>query len=257
MTAAAAPARSAYPITPITFGRRVAVELRKLTDTRAGKGLLIAILAFIPLGMTMYLALPEEGETTTMGELLMMGLFLLTFLLPVLGIINIADEWRQKTVMSTYVLDPKRNQVLAAKAAAILILGFGILAVGVILAFGVSMVANIPIGDAGSLAKIVGGAALATAVYCLWGIGLGSAFVSAPIAIIVFFLGGQILPSILGNFGPLKDIAPYLDLMQPTQQFLSGVFPPADPVKYLTALTAWVIIPLVIGFYRNARTDIS
>lgn len=54
------------------------------------------------------------------------------FLLPIVAILAIADEWRYRTALFTYAFDPRRSRVLTAKliALVILILGVIVLAVG-------------------------------------------------------------------------------------------------------------------------------
>ena len=89
--------------TRVPFGRLIRVELRKLADTRAGRWLLISVVALTLLVLIIQMAVvlgndlhPKyvdflQGANTPMG-----------ILLPVLGVLSITSEWSQRTAMVTF-----------------------------------------------------------------------------------------------------------------------------------------------------------
>ena len=106
----------------VPFGRLVRVELRKMADTRAGRWLLISIVALTLLVLVIQMAVvlgndlhPKyvdflQGANTPMG-----------ILLPVLGVLSITSEWSQRTAMVTFTLEPSRMRVVLAKLVSLLI----------------------------------------------------------------------------------------------------------------------------------------
>ncbi len=107
----------------VPFGRLIRVELRKLADTRAGRWLLISIVALTLLVLVIQMAVvlgndlhPTfvdflQGTNTPMG-----------ILLPVLGVLSITSEWSQRTAMVTFTLEPSRMRVVLAKMVSLFIL---------------------------------------------------------------------------------------------------------------------------------------
>ena len=112
----------------VPFGRLVRTELRKLTDTRAGKWLVIAIIAITPLVVAIMLIVAKP-DTLTYAKFVDITQTPQKFLLPVLGILTITSEWSQRTGLVTFTLAPDRGRVLRAKAAATLLLGLVVIAV--------------------------------------------------------------------------------------------------------------------------------
>ena len=133
----------------IPLSRLVRVELRKLTDTRSGKWLLIAIAVITTLivGAVFLTAKPSDrtfinfmGATATPQG----------FLLPVLGILLVTSEWNQRTALVTFTLMPVRGRVLVAKVCAALIAGLA----AIVLAVAVAALATVAGGASNAWANI-------------------------------------------------------------------------------------------------------
>ena len=106
----------------VPFQRLVAVELRKIADTRSGRWLLAAILALTLIFMGIYLFAADPGDRV-FGAFLAIASTPQGFLLPVLGILLVTSEWSQRTAMVTFALEPSRGRVVAAKTVSALIWG--------------------------------------------------------------------------------------------------------------------------------------
>ena len=114
-TLALAPGTLDVSDTPrIPLGRLVRVELRKLTDTRSGKWLLIGIGVITLAVNAIFYATSDPSERTFFNFMAAtngpQGL-----LLPVLGILLVTSEWSQRTALVSFTLTPVRSRVLLAK----------------------------------------------------------------------------------------------------------------------------------------------
>ena len=106
----------------VPFHRLVRVELRKTVDTRAGRWLLISIALVTVAAMVLFLIFAPDRELTFYNFI---GITATPqgFLLPVLGILSVTSEWSQRTGLVTFTLEPRRGRALAAKVAAVVVLG--------------------------------------------------------------------------------------------------------------------------------------
>jgi len=122
---------------PVSQGRLVRVELRKLMDTRAGTWLRlgIALLTAAVVVIFMFAAEPSELTFTNFVNATSMPQ---AILLPVLGILAVTSEWGQRTRLVTFTLEPHRGRVVVVKLAAALVLG----AAAVVVAIGLAALAN-------------------------------------------------------------------------------------------------------------------
>ena len=96
------------------LGRLVAVELRKMLNTRAGFWLQIAMVALTALAVIARRVIGDGGDHT-FACVLDVGLQPAAVLLPVAGILLVTSEWSQRTGMITFALVPVRSRILGAK----------------------------------------------------------------------------------------------------------------------------------------------
>ena len=112
------------------LGRLVAVELRKMVDTRAGFWLQVAMVALTVVVVVVRLLVGDAADHT-FQSVLDAGLQPAAVLLPVLGILLVTSEWSQRTGLITFALVPVRSRVLGAKLIASLLLAVAMLAMSV------------------------------------------------------------------------------------------------------------------------------
>jgi len=198
--------------------RLVRAELVKLQGLRSTWALLLAPLALAWLALAIFtyrtthpsvfevVAVP--GTTTWYHDMLGLSGAGEDFAL-VLGILVVTGEWRHRTVSATFLAEPRRLRVIAAKLVASLLGGA---LVGAVLALGV-MLAALPaaqlagVGASGVLHAVpvvLPGAVAATALYGLYGAGVGALLrnqVGALVGSLAFVLVGEsifdvLLPSV-------------------------------------------------------------
>src|SRR5215218_8444866 len=112
------------------LGRLVAVELRKMVNTRAGFWLQVATVAITALVVLVRLVVGDAADHT-FAAVLNVAVKPAAVLLPVTGILRGTAEWSQRTGMITFALVPVRSRVLGTKLIASLVLAVAMLAVSV------------------------------------------------------------------------------------------------------------------------------
>jgi ABC-2 type transport system permease protein len=98
--AAPIPVNTAGVHTRPGLGRLVAVELRKMVNTRAGFWLQLATVALIVV-VVIVRSVTGDAADHTFASVLDAGVFPAAVLLPVAGILLVTSEWSQRTGMIT------------------------------------------------------------------------------------------------------------------------------------------------------------
>lgn len=199
----------------------VRVELLKLRTTRTAAGLLAAA-----IGISLLWCLLEASRAGTVSAVpplstaagqttIITGGVWSLMLAAVLGVLVTSGEFRHSTVTSTYLATPDRQQVLAAKAIASAIAGavFGfagwLVATGVGLGYAAAQSDRVLISDP-TLVRYAAGHILAGALLGAAGAGLGALIRSQVAAVILVFVWGIIIESLLGGlFSGLRPYLPY------------------------------------------------
>jgi ABC-2 type transport system permease protein len=249
----------------VPFGRLVRVELRKLADTRAGRWLLISIVALtllvlvvqmaVVLGNDLHPAFVDflQGMNTPMG-----------ILLPVLGVLSITSEWSQRTAMVTFTLEPSRMRVVLAKMVSLLIVSVVALVIGLAL----GSLANVLYGAFSGNTVVWGSAGKLVLTYFLTyvlsmgsGFALGALFLNSPAGIVVYFVYSFVLPipfaigaALMHWFDTLR---PWIDFNFAQSPLLDGTISGSEWGHLVTSGLLWLGLPLAIGLWRINRTEVK
>jgi ABC-type transport system involved in multi-copper enzyme maturation permease subunit len=249
----------------IPFGRLVAVELRKLADTRAGRWLLISIaaLTLLVLIIQMSVVLAQDlhpkfldflqGMNTPMG-----------ILLPVLGVMSVTSEWSQRTAMVTFTLEPSRVRVVAAKLVSILIISVLALAVG----FFLGTLGNVLYGALSGNTVVWGSVVKYAAYYLLLyvfglttGFAFGALFLNSAAGIVVYFVYSFVLPPIFAIGAALMDwfshVQPWVDFNNDQNHLIDATIAGRQWVELLVSGVIWLVVPLLIGIWRIRRAEVK
>lgn len=234
------------------LGRLTLVELRKMTDTRAGFWLLVAVLVLTVL-IVLAFAIWADGETRDYESMLSIGLQPASILLPVVGILLVSSEWSQRTAQITFALVPRRMRVVAAKLLAGVVLAFAALVFAMLVAVLGTVIAGEP--DAWRLdAKIFGQLVFYVVTAMIGGIAFGALFLASAPAIVLYFVA-PIVWSILGSFAFFEGPADWLDSSRTIGPMVEEVLSATDWAKVGTTLLLWLVLPLAIGIWRISRGD--
>ncbi|WP_219466079.1 ABC transporter permease [Nonomuraea rhizosphaerae] len=240
----------------IPFGRLLAVEARKLLDTRGSK-IMILILVVLVIAAIVgrgFFSGPEFHRLVGTA-----GIGYGT-LLPALGILTVTSEWSQRTALTTFTLEPRRWRVLAAKCVpplvvAVVASGFAVL----VAASATAVVAGVQgVGadwevEPSALLGWAGGNVLLMGV----GLALGMLFLNAPAAIVVF-LSAPMLANIVHGLGSAgKELVEWIDLNTAAGVLASGELSGGDAARLAVTAVLWIAVPMAIGVARVVRREVS
>lgn len=236
------------------------VELRKQVDTRAGRGILVAIgvLTALVLGLTTWMTREEGAELP--------GLFVVTMtpqglLLPVLGIITACNEWSQRTALITFTQEPRRLRVVLAKIIAALVLGTVAFAAAWVLALLAHLISaglsGNPVSidlDPGQLA----GQWLTQMLALLQGVAFGLALLSVPLAIVAYFILPTLYSAVALVVPALRDLGAWGNMAAASSPLMEGVDLTATQWAQLgTSSLLWIGVPLLIGVWRVLTREVK
>ncbi|MCZ4498051.1 MAG: transporter permease [Marmoricola sp.] len=237
--------------------RLVKVELRKMVDTRAGMWLII-IIGLVTVAAVVIFGLTANDDDKTMFNFMSFTGAPQGFILPVMAILLITQEWGQRTAMVTFALEPHRNKVLGAKVYAALTIG----AAAMFVAFLFAAIATALFGPSGGFDGFGGLDAtkflLLQATGILQGLAFGLLFLNSATAIVLFF----VLPTVFGILGATWDAfgrhAAWFDFG--TAQgplFDAGNLTGKEWAQLTTTSMYWIFIPLAIGAWRMLRSELK
>jgi ABC-2 type transport system permease protein len=238
-----------------SLGRLTAVELRKMTDTRAGMWLQIAVAA-ATLVVVVLTCVLGHAQDHTLRNILANAVQPASILLPVVGILLVTSEFSQRTALITFTHVPQRSRVLAAKLAASIVLSLIALA----LCLGVSVLAT-AIADPGlehtwSLpAGLFGQVAIYLTTAMVGGVAFGAALLSSAPAIVLSY----VLPiswSAIGSIHAVEPAARWLDGSRSLSPLTEHLMHGTEWARAGTTLAVWMVLPLAIGLWRILRAEI-
>jgi len=227
----------------------VGLEVRKSLSTRSGRAVVVAATLLAPAAIAIAAGTASEHLDNVLGPLVVTGL-LSALVLVSLGVLSTAGEWSHGSIQTTFLLEPRRGRVMAAKAMAVALMG----AIIALVAAGISALLLVVMEpsaswDGGGRAILM--VAVAGAAFALIGAGVGAAVGNTPGALTgIYLLDLGLLPVLQIVKPALADrIDPgnaILELAQGTHQALS-----------ITILAVWVGAALVAGTVMNGRRPVQ
>jgi hypothetical protein len=238
------------------LGRLVAVELRKMVDTRAGFWLQLATVAITAL-VVIVRSVVGDAADHTFAAILDVGVKPAAVLLPVAGILLVTSEWSQRTGMITFALVPVRSRVLGAKLVASIVLSLVTLAMSVaVVAAGVLVASPGVDGTWSDAATLIGQSAVYLGGGMLTGVAFGAILLaSAPAIVVLFAL--PITWTAVASLSFFADAAPWLDTRLALGPMPQEVMSSTQWAHAGTALALWMLLPLLIGTWRITRREVA
>lgn len=240
--------------------RLVVVELRKIVDTRAGRWVLASTFGLVVLALAVEVSrsVSAAGDSTvSFAQYLDTVLLVLQSILPALGVLAMTTEWTQRTALTTFTLVPRRGRVLRGKLGALLTLAIVAAVLGNVLTAVATFAAEQLGGGPAQWGDVVGrsaGLVLALVLLMLLGAALGALVQQTAAALVLFFVAPVLLTA--GAASVLGDGVRWVAVLTATGNVadldLSGALWPT-----LSALTLWILVPLVAGVLRTLRREVS
>ncbi len=250
-------------VRPITMSRIIAVELRKMFDTRSGFWLMVSIGVLAGLATGAVILWADDASLTYDSFAAAIGLPM-TVILPVIALLSITSEWSQRTGLATFTFVPSRSRVIAAKAACTLAIGVVSMlvaaamgAVGNIVGSGLAGVPTVWNLSVTQFSMIV----LGTVLNMLIGFMLGLLLRSSAAALVAYFVYQFVLSSLTVLLASTQEwfahIQPWVDFNF-SQGQLFDVVPSAEQWAQLgVSGFFWLALPLAIGLRLVLRSEVK
>jgi ABC-type transport system involved in multi-copper enzyme maturation permease subunit len=238
------------------LGRLVAVELRKMVDTRAGFWLQAAMVALTVVVVVVRLLVGDAADHT-FRSVVDAGLQPAAILLPVLGILLVTSEWTQRTGLITFTLVPVRSRVLGAKLIASLLLAVAMLAMSLaVIAAGVLVSAPGVEGTWSDAAPLIGQSAVYLTTGTMVGVALGAILLASAPAIVLLFALPMSWMAVL-SLPVFSGVAPWVDHAGAVGPMTAEVMSATQWAHAGTSLAIWMVLPLLIGAWRITRREVT
>lgn len=258
----------------VPFLRLVGVELRKLTDTRAGRWLLAITFGVLVLvtAVILVIAAFQDGMRLSLGDWQGVLTFLMSLLLPAIAIISITQEWGQRTGLVTFALEPNRTRVVLSKLTAVVTLAVLTLLFAAVVAVLAHLLMGVITGEPVEWSidgEDLGWSVFFQLVYFIMAFGFGMVFLSTPTAIVLYYVVALVLPQMvygiiyfLVSWGP--DVLPWIDFSYAVAAY-TGEMPPPESgsapdlgfAPIIVSTFIWVVLPFIVGMLRIRRVELK
>ncbi len=246
--------------------RLVHAEVHKLRSTRTALGLFVAVLVItlVPLGILVF-ALPKEWlEEDGVGNFLSTASSLVPLVLLVFGILGMTNEYRHGTITYSYLVTPRRWQVMVVKLAVYGAVGILTMLVAVTLVY-----LLILLGGAvrGLEIDATGGSTLGdytrhivvAGLITTFGVGLGALFRSQVVTVAGALIWALAVENIIVILKPaVGRWLPFTVFDQVTATQISGL--PFDqltrPEAFAVSL-AYIAVVSVVAVFISLRRDVT
>ena len=238
----------------IPFTRSLRVEWRKSIDTRAARWLLAAVALVSVIAAIVPIATPHSSAQDLSNYLAIVAIGV-TLLLPVVSILTLTSEWSQRTVLTTFTQDPRRDRVLAAKLA----VGVGLAAIG---GFAGLVIASAGLQVSDALGRAVSwnidsseliGYSVFVLLSSVMGMAFGALLHNTAAAIAAYFAIPTLITLVAVPFATIRD---WVDTATTSNWILHGEWS-GHTAQILTSVAIWVALPLLAGLSRTLRRDAS
>jgi ABC-2 type transport system permease protein len=157
-------------------------ELLKQRSTSTNLGLLSAMLGLVLIAVVLHvfsISVEELGDSSNQLMILGRGEFLGALFAALLGAMSITAEIRHGTIRPTFLVNPWRGRVIAAKVGASTLIGagFGLVASALGAAAGTALLGARGVEmqlDGGDYALLIAGGTAASALWAAIGVGIGA-----------------------------------------------------------------------------------
>ncbi|POM22330.1 ABC-2 family transporter protein [Actinomadura rubteroloni] len=242
-----------------SLARLTGVELRKMTDTRAGRWLL-ALVALTGVVSVPIVIATSPGRDQGLQDMFSIAQLGPQLLLPVVGILAVTAEWSQRTALTTFALVPVRWRVAVAKLLAGAVLGLASLPVTLATAVAGRGAGGLVGRSEGSWhlpSFVVGTAALLAVTGVLTGMAFGMLLMNTPLAITLNFVLPVALTTLTQTVHRLRGPLGWVDLSRATEPLSDVGVTSGEWARVATALAVWLAVPLAAGVVRLNRREIN
>ena len=241
-------------------------ELLKVRTVRSWWAYLIVIVLFTAIGVAAEIGSSNADRGTSDFQASLVDIVGVSVLFAIiLGITVITNEFRHGTVTPTFLAEPHRERVIAAKAiaAVVVAIGFALLSFAVVVAIAFSWLtivdAQLHFGDS-EIAKHLGQQILVTVLWALTGVAIGAVVhsqVAALVGTLIWIFLGEALLVGLFMLLDIDSSAGYLPFHALDSADGTGGENLLSYEGGIAVSLGWIALLGAAGIWRTRRRDIS
>ncbi len=240
----------------LKFSKLVKSEFRKTFDTTTSKTI-IGVIIFLTICMFVLSIFRYKEATVWTSPFVMLSNPSVT-LLPIIFILLVCEEFTKGTALITYTFVPDRKKVILAKLS-VLMITFSLIIVVLMLLTLISSIVSSSMNNYLidwnvsfiSLFKLI----LPLLINLLFGFSIAVFTKESTIALGMYFVIPPItvLATQLTNIGKFFK---WISLEHSSSLFIGGATG-VNTLQFICSAVFWVLVPLLLGIYRNRVMDIS
>jgi ABC-2 type transport system permease protein len=233
--------------------RLTRLELRKMADTRSGFWLLL-IIELLAAAIVAITVIAGEAKDQNFHDLFKGTLWVVSLLLPVLGILSVTSEWGQRTGLTTFALVPERGRVIGAK----LLAAAGLALYAVVACLITAAIGNAFAGGSWDLPlHAVAHGALFELISVLIGVAFGLVFLHSALAIVLYFMLPTAWAILFETIHALDKPADWLDTSRTFAPLVDGGMTGTAWAQLGTSVALWLGAFLLAGLWRLRRAELK
>lgn len=248
---------------PIPLSTVIAVELRKMFDTRSGFWMMASIGIFSVLATGAVVLFAPDQELTYATFAAAIG-FPMAVVLPMIAILSVTSEWSQRSGLTTFTLVPHRGRIVLAKAICAVGIGIVSMVVAMVIGAGGNLLGTAIAGvdttwdtSAIGLLYIVG----ANVLGVLMGFMLGVLVRNSAGAIVTYFVYSLLLPTVTGLLAATQewfhDLQPWVDFQFNQGGLFEGGLTGQQWVQLAATGSLWLVLPMAVGVWLVLRSEVK
>lgn len=249
--------------TRIPTARLLAVELRKMFDTRSGFWLMASIVlaSLVATGSVILFAPDKDLTYENFGAAI--G-FPMVVILPIIALLSVTSEWSQRSGLTTFTLVPQRSRVITTKAIASVLIGV----VSILVALAIGAVGNV-LGTAINGTDLVWDISFTDGTYIvlanvlglMTGFMLGVLIRNSAGAIVAYFVYSFVLTAAFQLLANSQDwfrrLRPWIDVNYAQGVLFNGAPTGAEWAHIAVTGVSWLVLPLAIGIRLIMRSEVK
>ena len=260
------------------------VEVRKQLTTRLWWGLLVVMAAYVAV-VAGFLTIAFSQEAGTVGgppvaalddetqrHVLYTLVMPLAYVFPVLiGTLSITAEYRYQTLTPTFLAEPRRTVVLAAKLVVATALGllFGVVgaAAGAAAVAAVRGLTGAPLGLDAEILQALAQVVLGMALWAAVGVGVGTLVRNQVAAVVVIIAFSQLVEPLariaLSSWDATRSVSQYLPGAAGDAMAGASLYTLGSPLELLEwwqgalVLAAYAVVLFAVGTRLTLRRDVA
>lgn len=245
--------------------RLVQSEYLKFRTTRAAIGFVLVVLALTGIGTAGTVGSAEASRlgTLELSREILSGVVLSSVIVFLVGILSVTTEWRHGTITRTFLVTPRRTQVIVAKEVWIALLAVALTTVALVVVVAIAVVWLAVEGSPSlevdsALVRYAGRLFLVSVLWGTLGVGVGAVVQSQTLAVVGSVIWVLLVEALIGGLLGLVDLGGAADYLPGRAlSAFDGTEGGLSTWAGGAVAAGWVVALGALGAVRASRQDVA